>query len=245
MADKSNRHAQMGAESGKLYVQIATLMRQRIANGAWQAGDRIATLDALAQEFGVAVVTVRQALTILERDGLIWRRQGKGTFVAEQANQREWIKLGIDWADMAEVWARTAPKILADVRRATLPSSVEIGYPLESYRFLRRLHFADDIPYAVLNIHLAREIWRRDRERFDTGMIINLMRELPDVEIGDSRQSLTISSADLEIAELLDIPPASPVGEVRRLIQAPNGAILYSALAVYRGDLVRLESVQR
>jgi DNA-binding GntR family transcriptional regulator len=51
-----NTRSQLKSSSGKLYEQIATLMRKRIMTGAWTAGGRIPTLSKLSKEFGVAVV---------------------------------------------------------------------------------------------------------------------------------------------------------------------------------------------
>ena len=53
------------------YLQLAQLMRQRIARGQWPQGHRLPSLDELVQEFGVARVTVRQAVDMLARDGLL------------------------------------------------------------------------------------------------------------------------------------------------------------------------------
>ena len=220
-------------------------MRKRITTGAWAAGGRVPILKELAEEFGVAVITVRQALSILEAEGLIWRRQGKGTFVAERANDQHWIKLGTDWSSMIYIWAATKPHILASEEDVTLPHGWDDdGIPATSYRFLRRLHRSYEIPYAVLNIYLDAALWRTDPDRFDTQMIIPFLQDLPGIVIAEARQTLTISTADLEISELLHISVGSPVGEVRRQFLSPVGRILYAGLAVYRGDLVMLETVQ-
>ncbi|RYF34475.1 MAG: GntR family transcriptional regulator, partial [Comamonadaceae bacterium] len=53
------------------YLQVADLLRQRIARGIWAHGDRLPSLDALGVEFGVARVTVRQSIELLARDGLV------------------------------------------------------------------------------------------------------------------------------------------------------------------------------
>jgi len=240
-----NIRAQLKSGAGKLYEQIALLMRKRIQSGAWPAGGRVPVLSELTEEFGVAVVTVRQALSILEAEGLIWRRQGKGTFVAERANHHHRIRLGTDWTSMIQVWATTEPQVLNSRKDVALPAGWDQdGTPAPSYRFLRRLHRSHETPYAVLNIYLDSELWRLDPERFDTQMIIPFLQDLPGIEIAEARQTLTISTADLEIAELLDIAVGTPVGEVRRRFLSRQGRILYSGLAVYRGDLVMLETVQ-
>jgi GntR family transcriptional regulator len=64
------------------YHQIAQSLRERIVAGGHGPGKRLDTQRSLAREFGVTLMTLRQALDLLERDGLIARRHGLGTFVA-------------------------------------------------------------------------------------------------------------------------------------------------------------------
>ena len=136
------------------------LLRQRIENGDWRPGRQVPTLQELAAEFGVAVVTVRQALSILADEGLVWRRQGKGTFVADLTPDRHWIKLGTDWSGMLRVWATTEPKVLRARENQKLPEdAAPAGQPAADYRYLCRLHLSHDVPYALLNIYLDSEIW--------------------------------------------------------------------------------------
>jgi GntR family transcriptional regulator len=67
-----------------VYFQIARDVRQRIAEGEWDAGERIASEPALAREYAVSRVTVRQALAELVKDDLLERKRGSGTFVRPQ-----------------------------------------------------------------------------------------------------------------------------------------------------------------
>src|SRR3546814_19207214 len=74
-----------------MYLQLSTLMRRRISVGEWPQDMRLPALEELMQEFGVARVTVRQALALLEAEGLVTRKQGRGTFVTgspERAEER-------------------------------------------------------------------------------------------------------------------------------------------------------------
>ena len=64
------------------YHQIAEALRDRIDNGFPAPGERLDDQRSLAREFGVTLMTLRQALDLLDRDGLITRRHGLGTFVS-------------------------------------------------------------------------------------------------------------------------------------------------------------------
>ena len=67
------------------YAQLADLLRQRIARGVWKKGEKLPSLDELMAEFGVARVTVRQAVERLTRESLVSPQRGRGTFVTAPA----------------------------------------------------------------------------------------------------------------------------------------------------------------
>src|SRR4029450_9918389 len=65
------------------YATVKAALRERIAAGGWQPGVRLPSERELVQEFGCARMTVHRALRELEDEGLIERRQGSGSYVAE------------------------------------------------------------------------------------------------------------------------------------------------------------------
>ena len=71
-----------------LYLQVASVMRQRINSGHWAEGERISTLEELEEEFGLARVTIRQAIELLRAEGLLQAQQGRGTFVSGRASEQ-------------------------------------------------------------------------------------------------------------------------------------------------------------
>ncbi|MBN1240547.1 MAG: GntR family transcriptional regulator [Gammaproteobacteria bacterium] len=69
-----------------MYLQIMEQIRHRIAIGDWQPGQEIPSIRALAVDTQVSVITVKRAYLELEREGLIVTRQGRGTYIANDAN---------------------------------------------------------------------------------------------------------------------------------------------------------------
>ena len=69
-----------------MYLQIMEQIRRRIAVGDWQPGHELPSIRALAAAVQVSVITVKRAYLELERDGVIVTRQGKGSFVADNAD---------------------------------------------------------------------------------------------------------------------------------------------------------------
>lgn len=68
-----------------MYLQIIEQIKQRIVVGDWPAGHTIPSIRQLAADIGVSVITVKRSYLELEREGVIVTRQGKGCFVASDA----------------------------------------------------------------------------------------------------------------------------------------------------------------
>ncbi|HEY7549717.1 MAG TPA: GntR family transcriptional regulator [Hyphomicrobiaceae bacterium] len=68
-----------------LYLQVCELLTRRIAGGTWAPNASLPNEQELARELGVSSGTVRKALEKLEADRVVVRRQGRGTFVVDQA----------------------------------------------------------------------------------------------------------------------------------------------------------------
>jgi CheY-like chemotaxis protein len=71
------------------YLAIANAIRDRIADGTYRNGQQLPASAALAKEHGVALMTVRQALGILQQQGVIEARHGAGTFVADATTRAQ------------------------------------------------------------------------------------------------------------------------------------------------------------
>ena len=69
-----------------MYVQLRDVLAERISAGAWKPGAVIPNESDLAREFSVSAGTMRKALDLMEAERLLTRRQGRGTFVNDQAS---------------------------------------------------------------------------------------------------------------------------------------------------------------
>ena len=72
------------AAPGPLYEQIVAAVKREIAAGRLLPGDALPSVRALAAELLVSLITIKRAYEELERDGIIYSRQGLGTFVADR-----------------------------------------------------------------------------------------------------------------------------------------------------------------
>lgn len=75
--------------SSPVYIQIHNQLRQNIEDGEWKVGDKIPAERELANDFGVSRMTLRQAIQALVDEGILERRVGSGTFVANRKVQEK------------------------------------------------------------------------------------------------------------------------------------------------------------
>ena len=225
-----------------LYVQIASLFRSRMRSGEWSIGSQLPTLDQLAKELSVARVTVKQAMDLLEAERLIWRRQGKGTFVTSHATSRHWLTVATDWRELVTLIEGTDSKLLESTDSTHNPPLMgDEGVLAEKYRFFRKLHSYEGEPHLVLEIYLDSAVYELAADDFDARPIIPVLNEIMEVKIGPVHQTLTIGTADPKIASHLKIDIGSPTVEVNRSIQNDHGTVIYLGHLTYRADSFRLE----
>lgn len=228
------------------YLQIADLLRKRIARGVWLQGEKVPSLETLMEEFGVARVTVRQAVELLSREGLLLAQRGKGTFVTSTPTprrwQREWQTVHASVEALAQAFQDTKPRIVTiDESIASAPLQEDDGLAAERYVYMRRVHSEKDEPYCVIDIHLDEAIFRTAPNRYRNEAVIPLLAELATNGIAQAKQTLTIGNADMEIARLLNIHVGDAIAEVRRVFTNQAGQVIYLGEVTYRGDLFRLE----
>lgn len=224
------------------YVQLADLLRQRIAKGQWPRGAVIPSIEKLMEEFNVARVTVRQAIQLLAQEGLLLPQRGRGTFVTAEPTLERKLLVHTTLHELVEMYRGDTPDLSHIVESRDAPMLLEQdGEPAPGYHHLRRVHSRAGERYCVVSLYIDERIFALAPDRFRREVVIPLLAMLPGVEVARARQSLHISTADVEIARELRVPVNTPVGEIRRVFNAPDGSVLYLAEATYRGDYIRLE----
>jgi len=76
------------AAPGPLYEQVANAVKREVSAGRLKPGDALPSLRVLAADLMVSLITVKRAYEELERDGVIFSRQGLGAFIAATGSER-------------------------------------------------------------------------------------------------------------------------------------------------------------
>src|SRR3989441_3731962 len=133
------------------YHRIAESLRDRIHAGRLTPGTRLDNQRQLAKSFGVTLMTLRQALEVLERENLIARRHGLGTFVAAPSIDYDILQLRRFAGDLSAQGEHVTTRLLGGrVARADRPVADALGLgPGARVLVVARLRLVDDHPMSL------------------------------------------------------------------------------------------------
>jgi len=224
------------------YVQLADVMRGRIHRGQWLPNNIIPSIEELMSEFDAARVTVRQAVKMLSEEGLLSPQRGRGTFVTQAPGRNRKLVVETTLDELVKMYSGDKPDLSNVIESDLQPELTNFdGVAAAHYTHMRRVHSRDAEPYCYVSIYIDDKVFAIAPERFRSEVVLPLITSLPDIEITAARQTLKISTADVEVAQNLDIALGAPVAEVRRVLVGRDGIVLYLGEATYRGDYIRLE----
>jgi len=138
------------AHHGPLYMQLERILREAILDGSLGQSEALPTERELADRYNISRITVRKALTDLQREGLLTRRRGAGTFVAPR-EERSFSGLPSFSAD-ALAGSRTTHSLWVERETDTVTAdeSMQLGLaPGAQVHRLKRLRYADNTPVAI------------------------------------------------------------------------------------------------
>lgn len=222
------------------YLQVASVLRRRIRDGHWLVGDKIATLEELEREFNVARVTVRQAIDLLQGEGLVKSFQGRGTFVTKAVQNDRWMQLATDWESLIAPIRDHIPNVLPSEPRPVPRIEEGDGIAAPAYVFLRSVQKRAGKPYAYARVHVAKHVYAKGSKQFSSRVALAVLSEMKNLAIARAHQTVVVGAADIEAARHLGIALNAPTAEARCVVTDKKGVIIYIGEITYPGDYVRL-----
>jgi GntR family transcriptional regulator len=218
-----------------LYLQVAAIVRRNIERGIWPRGHQVPALESLVDTLGVSRATVRQAFGLLEREGLIHRSRGSGTYVNEEIPETHKLTLPKTWADTValskELGTTTLMASNADVPLPLL--GMECPYATSGrFQYLRRIHTTVSGPFCYTEVYLDRDIYRQHPARYRHSTIAPVLDELHGETLTHAEQLLTIIEAGADSAEALHLPLSAPVAELRRYACVNDDVVYFARLEI-------------
>lgn len=227
-----------------IYLQLAAEFRRNIDQGIWVPGTKIPSLEELMQKYKVARMTLRNAIGLLESEGLVRRGRGLGTFVEAQVPSVAQLQLPTTWKETVALSDMLDTQSIQESGHAidTLPDLGMkcAGKPVENYQYLCRLHVKDGVPYCFSEVYVAEELFKKYKSKFKKSAVASVLARIPVLNLSDARQKITINGAGFQSAQALNLNVGDSVAEVRRFA-CVDGEIIYFARMEFPTKFLKLE----
>jgi GntR family transcriptional regulator len=219
--------------------RVYLAVRESIARGGFDTGEPLPGEQALAAAHHVSRITVRRALAELQREGLIDRRRGAGTFV----NRRDVAKPVI--ADLADVLRN-----LVEMGQSSDVRLLAFGYveppaaigealrlsPGERVQRSVRVRIIEGEPFSHLTTHVPERIGVTYCERELAAQPLLALLERSGVAVARATQEISAVLASPEVAGALDADIGSPLIALTRIVYDAGDRGVEHLHALYRPD---------
>jgi GntR family transcriptional regulator len=227
----------------KAYLRLYEVLREKIFSGEYGVGDQIPTEREIEELFGVSRITIRHALRLLQEQGLVERRPGKGTFVRASRP----LKVPILNVDYTGSMRREAPNVRRELvawRRQAPPEEMrEVFGTLKSEQctYAVRLDVLDGEPMAYDMLYILDDFSGALSEELLVRVDF-LQAWMKEEEISSYRlwESIEAVSAGAEAARLLHVPRRSPLLLTSDILYVEQSRPIAVFDTLYRGDRFKL-----
>ncbi len=207
-----------------MYRQIAQQLKDLIARGQWQSGTRIPTEPELSAQFGVSRITARQAVEHLVREGLVFRRQGKGTFVDVPRVRHDLLELRGIFDELVEQGLNPQTELLA-FGKVRAPARVAARLSCEGERVThwQRLYRLHGRPFGVSCVHLPSPGRELDRETIERLPTYEILRSVLKVQIDRADVAIRYEAGKAGICRAMGLPASTPLMVLERVSYGTQG----------------------
>ncbi|HRH87638.1 MAG TPA: GntR family transcriptional regulator [Rubrivivax sp.] len=219
-ADAALGAAPVAPAFSPLYQQIKDLLTRSLSVGEWKPGEALPSEPELAQRFQVSQGTVRKALDALTAEGVLVRRQGKGTFVATHAEaqvQYRFLRLMPDHGPRQAMQRR-----FLELKRLRAGADIARALDLKSgdgVLQLRRLLLAGDTPVVLDDIWLPARLFKgltAERLSAYRGPMYGMFEADFGVQMIRAEEQIRAVAAGAAEAAVLGVAPGAPLLLVER-----------------------------
>jgi GntR family transcriptional regulator len=205
--------------SRPLYARVLEHLIERIRSGEWKPGQLIANEFEIAAEFGVSQGTARKAIGDLASEGLVVRRQGRGTFVVEHTPAHVLFR----FFNLFDANGTAVVPDSRDVRSSLAQASSEERKALglePNARVIRitRIRTRDGAPFITETIALPEALFPGLAEQAEMpNTLYDLFQKAYGVLVTRTDDRLSAIAADSETAAALGIAPGTPLLRIGRI----------------------------
>lgn len=219
-----------------LYVKVKQALLREIRQGHYAPHQPVPPEHVLVQRFGVSRITVRRAISDLVAEGVLYRKAGKGTFVAAGPIVEVLSELTGHLEELQRMGLAPQVEVLEFATRPPQPDAAAALDDPPLALFARRLIRVQGTPLLVLDISIPAHLGLQVDPDLLSRVPINRLLEEGGHFPAAAEQRIGARPAYANEASLLQVPAGAPVLEVVRTEWGAGGQPLLWSRAVYRAD---------
>jgi len=220
-----------------VYKRIQNSIRKRIESAELKPGDLVASERELARTHKVSLMTARHALAGLEREGVVERRRGAGTFVSSP--KIHFNKLMSYTEHMSSRGLSPRSRVLvAKIIEHEAEVAARLGMPATGALVkIERLRLTGEEPFALETCYLpAGDFSALVNAPLGRTSLFGMLKHDFGVELAYADEEVDATAAEANIAELLAVPRGAPVLRIRQVIYSTKGKATIYAVGFYRSE---------
>jgi GntR family transcriptional regulator len=218
-----------------LHIQLKDIIEKQIAER--NLSGQIPSERQYMQEYNISRSTVREAINLLVRQGILEKQHGKGTFVSLKPIH-DWLgNLSSTTETIRNIGMKPGAKLITHYK--TIPPTYiqeQTGFK-EAY-FIKRVRYADDIAIGVERhyypISIGEELIKYD---LDNATLYDLVENELGIQFAEADQTISSGQMLQEDMVYLDVPTNTNVLIAERIIRNRAGTVLEMEEAFYRSDM--------
>lgn len=221
------------------YRWLEAVLREDIEQGVYKPGDALPTEHELMRGYKLSITTVRRAVHDLAREGWIYRKAGKGTFVKRNKLEERLARL-TSFAEEMQSRNITPQFKLVSAEEAMPPAEIMRALNLSARQkayLIERVQIANNEPIALARGYwipeIGEQLAQQDLNRASLYEIVEQHLHIPLVE---ADESISASVADADIARKLDVSRNAPLLVRRRLTYTTEMRPIEYTTTFYRAD---------
>ena len=221
-----------------LYHQVAMLLRTELAEGRVEVGAKIPPEHDLMQRFSVSRITIRQAIDSLVQEGILVRKQGRGTFVLEAPRRNTVTELAGTLNAIETLGENTDVSLLGAVYVTCPPriaQTFKMAPPMGTVLKVTRVRSSNGEPFEYLTNWIAPD-WtsRINLDELRHKSLVSVLKRLG-AQLDSADQIISATLTSPEVSECLGAPVGSPLLQGHRIYYA-GGVPVMVLESLYRPD---------
>jgi GntR family transcriptional regulator len=201
-----------------MHRQIAQQLRQAVADGRYKPGDRIPTEPQLSLQFDVSRITARQAVEHLVREGLVSRKQGKGTFVQEPVVRHDLLGLKGIYDELVEQGLHPQTELVEfGHRRAPRAVADRLGSGTHKLTNWKRLYRLNGKPLGLSVVFLGFAAGQQDRATIQRLPTYEILRTVLRVKVDHADVTIRHAPGSGAVCKLLGVPAGTALMVLERV----------------------------